>query len=308
LTFELNDVKELLLKLKKENKYIMEMRQVFSNCLAELMEKDENIVIIDADLGKANGTMPLRKRFPERAFDVGIAEQNMACVAAGLASYGFKPFISSFTPFATRRIADQISVSICYAGMPVKIIGTDPGITATINGGTHMSVEDLGILRSIPNIIIYEPIDEVQLAKSMPIVAECDKPMYIRLHRKDRPVIFDEKSYEFSLGKADVLREGKDVTIVAMGIMVEEALKTDLDADIIAVHTLKPIDRDTILNSVKKTGRIVTMENHNVIGGLYSAVSEIVAEVKPIGIQDRFGQVGSLDDLKKEYGMLFSEI
>jgi transketolase len=275
--------------------------------MAELMEKDKNIVIIDADLGKANGTMPLRKKFPDRAFDVGVAEQNMACVAAGLASYGFKPFISSFTPFATRRIADQIAVSICYAGMPVKIIGTDPGITATINGGTHMSVEDLGIIRSIPNIIIYEPIDEVQLQKSMPIIADLDKPMYIRLHRKDRPVIFDE-DYEFSLFKADVLREGKDVTIVAMGIMVEEALKTDLDADIIAVHTLKPLDKETILKSAEKTGRVVTMENHNVIGGLYSAVSEILGGVKPIGIQDRFGQVGSIDDLKKEYGMLFSNI
>jgi transketolase len=141
----------------------------------------------------------------------------------------------------------------------------------------------------------------------MPIVAACDKPMYIRLHRKERPVIFGE-DYEFSMSKADVLREGKDVTIVAMGIMVEEALKTDLDADIIAVHTLKPLDRETILKSAKKTGRVVTMENHNVIGGLYSAVSEILSDVKPIGIQDRFGQVGTLDELKREYGMVFGAI
>lgn len=166
-----------------------EMRAVLADQLLEMMHHDPDIVVLDADLAKANGTLKLRDTYPERAFDVGIAEQNMASIAAGLSSYGFVPFIGSFTPFATRRICDQIAISICYAKQNVKIIGSDPGITAELNGGTHMSVEDIGVLRSIPGILIFEPVDAVQLAQALPQIVEYPGPVYIRLFRKETPQI-----------------------------------------------------------------------------------------------------------------------
>ena len=183
----------------------MQMRAIYAQELGALMERDGKIVLLDADLGKASGTLGLRERFPDRIFDCGVAEQNMASIAAGLASYGFKPWIESFTPFATRRICDQIAISICYAGMNVKIVGTDPGITAELNGGTHMSVEDVGVLRSIPGMVIFEPVDETQLRAAMPVLNAYDKCLYLRLFRKELPDIFPA-DYRFDLFKADVLR------------------------------------------------------------------------------------------------------
>lgn len=162
----------------------MMMREVVCNSLIEMMKTDDRIVVIDADLAKADGTMPVRKAFPERGLDAGIAEQNMASMAAGLSAYGMKPYITTFTPFATRRICDQIAISMAYAKQNVKIIGTDPGISAELNGGTHMSVEDVGVLRSIPDVVIFEPVDEVQLAKAMPIIDAYEGVVYVRLFRK----------------------------------------------------------------------------------------------------------------------------
>ena len=252
-----------------ENK---EMRQVLYTFLNEEMAKNDKIVVLDADLGKANGTYNLRQTYPDRAIDVGVAEQNMASIAAGMASYGYIPFISSFTPFATRRICDQITISICYANQNVKIIGTDPGISAEYNGGTHMSLEDIGVLRSIPNLVIYEPVDATQLYKSLPKILEYKGPVYIRLFRKVAEPVFDD-SYEFDLFKADVVRKGYDATIVATGIMVQEALKASailekegINVEIINVHTIKPLDEETILNSLRKTKACVVCENHNLIG------------------------------------------
>ncbi len=297
----------------------VEMRQVLGNVLEELMDKDERIVVIDADLAKANGTLNLRKKFPERAFDIGIAEQNMASVAAGMAAYGFIPFICSFTPFTTRRICDQIAISIAYAKRNVKIIGTDPGITAELNGGTHMSMEDIGVIRSIPNMVIFEPVDAVQLAKAMPKIVEYDGVVYIRTLRKSSPIIFSD-DYEFDLFKADTIREGKDVTLFAAGIMVKEALEAadilkaeGIEAEIINIHTIKPIDREAVITSAKKTGAVVTCENHNVMGGLKSAVAEVLIEecpvpLKAIGVQDHFGEVAKLDYLKKKYHMTANDI
>lgn len=297
----------------------MEMRQVLAEVLDQLMAKNDKIVVIDADLGKANGTMPLRAKYPERAFDVGIAEQNMAAVGAGMAAYGFIPFINSFTPFSTRRICDQITISIVYAKRNVKIIGSDPGIAAELNGGTHMSMEDIGVIRSIPNIVIFEPVDAVQLAKSLPVIVDYDGPVYIRMFRKATPIIFKD-DYEFDLFKADMLREGKDVTLFASGIMVEESLKAadmlkaeGIDAEVINIHTIKPIDKEAVLKSAKKTGAVVTCENHNVIGGLKSAVAEVLVEeypvpIKAIGVQDHFGEVAKMDYLKKKYHMTAEDI
>lgn len=297
----------------------MEMRKVLCDTLDSIMSKDERIIVIDADLAKANGTITLRDKYPDRAFDVGIAEQNMVSVAAGLASYGYIPFVGSFTPFASRRVCDQIAISCAYAGQSVKIIGSDPGITAELNGGTHMSMEDIGVLRSIPNMLIFEPVDNVQLEQAIPQIIDYKGPVYIRMFRKIAPAIFDE-SYKFDMLKADVIKEGKDVTIIASGIMVSETVETKeklkelgIDAEIISVHTIKPIDEKTIVESAKKTGAVVTCENHNIIGGLRSAVAEVLGEnnpvpIKSIGVKDHFGEVAKTDYLKQKYNMTKEDI
>ena len=227
----------------------MQMREGYAEALGELMERDARVVLLDADLGKASGTLGLRKRFPDRIFDCGVAEQNMASIAAGLASYGFKPWIESFTPFASRRICDQIAISICYAGMNVKIMGSDPGITAELNGGTHMSMEDIGVLRSIPGIVIFEPVDAVQLRAAMPVLDAYEGPVYLRLARGEQPAIFPE-DYQFDLFRADVLREGSDLSIFVSGIQTRDCLDAAEDladcgisCEVVNVHTIKPIDR-----------------------------------------------------------------
>ena len=298
---------------------MVEMRQVFTDALEELMVSDERICVVDADLARANGTLRLRERFPERALDVGVAEANMASVAAGLASYGFVPFIATFSPFATRRMCDQLALSIAYAKNNVKVVGTDPGITAELNGGTHMAFEDLAITRAIPGMIIVEPVDNTQLRQVVRAAADHVGPMYIRLARRVQPDVFDE-SYRFSLFTADTLREGADVTILATGIMAAKAMaaaellsKKGCDPEVINVHTLKPLDNETILRSIAKTKKVLTLENHSVIGGLYSAVCELTAQEYPvkinrIGVEDICGQVGKLDELAEIYGLTVDAI
>jgi transketolase len=296
-----------------ENK---EMRAVMVDCLEQKMTEDERYITIDADLARANGTLPLREKFPDRALNVGIAESNMACVAAGLASYGFKPFIFSFCAFATRRIADQVAISIAYAQQDVKIVGTDPGISAELNGGTHMSVEDVGVMRSIPSMVIFEPVDGDQLAKAMPQIFAHEGPVYIRLFRKAAPkTFFAGDDYKFDLFKADVLKEGTDVTLFASGVEVKEAMeaaeilaKEGVSAEVINVHTIKPVDKETIVASVKKTGCAVSCENHSVMGGLGSAIAECLTKECPvpmemIGIQDRFSEVGRMPYLLDAFKM-----
>lgn len=299
-----------------ENK---EMRQVFGSIIEEMMGKDERIVVIDADLAKANGTMKLRDKFPERAFDVGIAEANATSIAAGMAAYGFVPFVTTFTPFATRRICDQIAISITYAKRNVKIVGTDPGISAELNGATHMSMEDIGVLRSIPDMVIFEPVDNIQLAQALPQIVDYEGVVYIRMYRKSTPAVFGD-DYKFDLFKADIVRVGKDVTLFASGIMVTESIKAvdmlkaeGIEAELINIHTIKPIDREAVIKSARKTGAVVTCENHNIIGGLKSAVAEVLIEecpvpLKAIGIQDHFGEVGKVDFLKKKYHMTSEDI
>ncbi|MBQ3725308.1 MAG: transketolase family protein [Oscillospiraceae bacterium] len=291
----------------------MEMRAVYAQCLGELMEKDEKICLLDADLSKASGTRGLYDRFPDRTFNCGIAEQNMASVAAGLASYGFKPWIESFAPFATRRICDQITLSIAYAGRNVKIVGTDPGITAELNGGTHMSFEDISVLRAIPGMVIFEPVDEVQLRSAMPVLSEYQGCLYLRLARKEMPRVFDD-DYHFDLFRADTLREGADVTVFTSGYptadvvaVAEELSREGLSCQVVNVHTIKPIDRETVVAAARKTGVVVTVENHNIIGGLHSAVLEALAHeripVYAVGVEDRFGEVGKLPYLRQAMGL-----
>lgn len=284
------------------------------------MAKDDRIVVIDADLAKASGTHAIREKFPERALDVGIAEANMASVAAGLSSYGFVPFITSFAPFTTRRNCDQLMLSVAYARQNVKIVGTDPGITAELNGGTHMGNEDIAVIRAIPDMVIVEPVDEFQLKQALPQALKHYGPVYIRLFRKAIDPVFTAPDYKFDLFKADVYKEGKDVSIFASGIMMQESvaalelLKADgIDAELINIHTIKPIDRETVIKSVRKTGCAVTAENHSVIGGLKSAVSEVLSEeypvpVRSVGVLDRFGEVGKLKDLKPAFKMTAEDI
>ncbi|MDA8125055.1 MAG: transketolase family protein [Deltaproteobacteria bacterium] len=296
-----------------------EMRAVFGQGLEQLMAADDRIVLVDADLGRANGTLGIKEKFPDRAFNVGVAEQNMASIAAGLASYGFIPFINSFAAFASRRICDQITISIAYAKRNVKIVGTDPGIAAELNGCTHMAMEDIGVLRSIPGLVIFEPTDARQIAKALPAIAAYDGPVYIRLFRKVAPQVFGE-DYVFSLFEADFLREGSDITLFATGFMVAAALKAaeqlaeqGISAEVINPHTIKPLDAETVLTSVRKTGAAVTCENHNIIGGLRSAVAEVVTESCPVpllsvGVPDHFGKVSKLAYLQENLKMMPGDI
>ncbi len=296
----------------------MEMRAAYAQCLAQLMENDKRVCVLDADLSKASGTRALYERFPEQMFDCGVAEQNMASIAAGLASYGFKPYIESFTPFATRRICDQIAISIAYAKSNVKIVGTDPGISAELNGGTHMSMEDIGVLRSIPGIVIFEPVDETQLRAAIPVINAYDGAVYIRLFRKELPQVFGE-GYSFDLFKIDTLRTGHDLTIFVSGFLTADTLTAadrlnteGISCHVVNVHTIKPIDREGVIAAAKKTGAVLTVENHNVIGGLHSAVLEALAQEKlpvcAVGVQDRFGEVGKLPYLREALGLTADNI
>lgn len=297
----------------------MEMRQVYGETLVKMGMENENILVLDADLMRSNGTMVFKEKFPERTFDIGVAEQNMVCIAAGLSAYGYIPFAATFAPFATRRAADQVMLSVAYAKQNVKIVGTDPGITAELNGGTHMCFEDVGIMRTIPEMTIFEPVDATQLAKALPQIAGHYGPVYIRLSRKQAEKIFDD-SYRFQLGKADILVEGKAAVIFATGIMVKNALEAaktlkqeGISVKVINIHTIKPLDIDTVVKAAAETGAVVTAENHNILNGLGSAVAEALIENCPvpmtrIGIKDQFGEVGMFNYLEKRFGLTAMDI
>ena len=297
----------------------MEMRKILCSELSKVMSNDDKVVVINADLAKAAGLSSLVREFPNRCFNVGIAEQNMASVASGLSSYGFNPFIFTFTPFASRRMCDQVAVSICYSKQTVKIFGLDPGIVAENNGGTHMSFEDVGIYRSMPSMSIFEPCDEIQLMKSFSYIVNFKGPLYVRLFRKETPKVLDE-NYEFKPGFDDVLKEGTDVSIFCSGITVYESLKSyetlkskGISSEVVNVHTVKPIDKESVLKSIRKTKCAVVAENHNKYGGLFSSLCEISSEYFPIPIRsvsvnDEFGQVGNLNFLKEYYHLSSEDI
>lgn len=296
----------------------MQMREVYAECLGKLMEQDPKTVLLDADLGKASGTLGLRRRFPLQIFDCGVAEQNMASIAAGMASCGYRPWIETFAPFATRRICDQIAISICYAQQNVKVVGTDPGIAAELNGATHMTMEDIGVVRSIPGIVIFEPVDEIQLREAMPALQAYEGCIYMRMARGQQPEVFSE-DYRFDLFKADLLREGADLSIFVTGIptkdcldAAEELADQGISCEVINVHTIKPVDRETVLASARKTGAVLTVENHNLVGGLHAAILETLAReripVFAVGVEDRFGEVGKLPYLKPALGLTKAHI
>ncbi len=297
---------------KENNQESVEMRKVYCKALQECARENEKVVMLDSDLMAAMGTKPFQTEFPERTVDVGVQEANMIGVAAGLSVRGFIPFAHTFGVFATRRVCDQIFMSCAYAKQNVKVIGSDPGVTAALNGGTHMPFEDLGIMRGIPEMTVIEPADSTVIDNIVKQVADIYGMHYIRLVRK-----FVRKVYEvgssFEIGKAIKIREGTDATIIACGICVAEAIDAakiletkGISVRVLDMFTIKPIDKESIIKAAKETGAIVTAENHNIINGLGSAVAEVLCENTPvsmerIGVQDIFGEVGSLEYLKERF-------
>jgi transketolase len=302
------------------NLHEKELREVYTDTIIELMTENSNVVCLEADLGKSSGTVPrVWDAFPDRFFDVGVAEANMIGISAGLANEGMVPFCSSFTPFATRRAYDQITISIAYAENPVKIVGTAPGVTTAKNGATHMCFQDLAIMRAMPNMRVYCPADAYELRSMLRYMAASKKPEYMQLIREVMSPLFNQ-SYEFDPLKASVLTVGSDVTLVTTGLTTQialEAVKASNQEGVQVEHihysSVKPFDVDTLLESVKKTGAVVTAENQNVIGGLGGAVCEVLAEnypvkVKRLGAQDRFGEVGDVEYLTETLGIAVQDI
>ena len=294
-------------------------RESYGNALAALGEKHD-IVVLDADLSKSTKTDTFKKAYPDRFINMGIAEQNMMSTAAGLASCGKVVFASSFAMFAAGRAFEQIRNSICYPNLNVKIGATHAGISVGEDGATHQCLEDIGIMRTIPNMVVINPADDVEARAAVEAAILHDGPVYLRFGRLAVPVLYDESEYKFELGKGVLLRDGTDVTIVATGLMVETALcareelaKEGINARVVNIHTIKPIDREILIKAAKETGAIVTCEEHNVIGGLGSAVAEVICEEAPVpmervGVNDEFGKSGVPADLFKDYGLTSEDI
>ena len=290
------------------------MRDAYCKALMDMASENDNIVALDADLVSSSGMKPFFKAYPDRAINVGVAEANMIGISAGLSVVGKIPFAHSFGCFATRKTCDQVMISAAYAKLNVKILGSDPGVTASYNGGTHMPFEDMGVMRSIPEITLIELTDPVMVSDVVRQVADIYGVHYLRMARKNVTAIYEEGS-AFEIGKGNVLRDGRDVTIISSGIMVAEALKAAellenerIFARVVDMFTWKPVDMGLVEQCARETRAIVTAENHNIFGGLGSAVSEAVVKTYPVpvemvGIKDRFGQVGTEDFLKGEYGL-----
>jgi len=293
-------------------------REAYGEALAQLGEEIKDIVVLDADLSGSTKTSVFAKKFPERFFNVGIAEQNLMGTAAGFATCGKIPFASTFAIFAAGRGFEQIRNSICYPKLNVKIGASHAGITVGEDGATHQSVEDIALMRALPNMTVICPADGAETKKAVRAAALHEGPVYIRLGRMAVETIFDDDC-EFEIGKGKVLREGTDVAIIATGIMVGESLKAadmlakdGISAMVINMHTIKPIDEDLILKAAK-CGAIVTAEEHSIIGGLGGAVAEVLAEKMPtpmrrIGIRDKFGQSGKPNELLKLYNLTADDI
>lgn len=297
-----------------------EMRAVYCDTLIDLAKENPAIMVIEADLMRASGTTRFKDMFPERSVDVGVAEANMVGISAGLSADGKIPFAATFGCFASRRVFDQFFISANYAGLNVKLVGTDPGISAGFNGGTHMPFEDIGMMKLIPGLTILEPSDEVSLEALVRACAAHQGCTYMRLHRKPVKQIY-ERGEKFELGKGKVLVDGNDVTIIALGaILVPEALRAasilkeaGISAAVIDMHTVKPLDEELVLAYAKKTGCIVTAEDHQVSGGLGSSVANYLSLVHPtriamVGVQDEFGQVATPQWLQQYYKMTAEEI
>lgn len=290
-------------------------RESYGNALAELGDKYEDLYVLDADLAAATKTGIFKKKYPDRFFDCGIAEANMMGVAAGLAATGKIPFASTFAMFAAGRAFEIVRNSIGYPHLNVKIGATHAGISVGEDGATHQCNEDIALMRTIPGMVIINPADDVEAKAAVEAAIEHVGPVYMRFGRLAVPVFNDKETYKFELGKGIELRQGNDIAIVATGLMVNEALiaadvlkEQGINARVINIHTIKPIDREIITKAAAETGTIVTVEEHSIIGGLGSAVAEVVSEacpcrVKRIGVNDEFGHSGPAVDLLKEFGL-----
>ena len=290
-------------------------RESYGNALAELGAEHKEVVVLDADLAAATKTGVFKKAFPERFIDCGIAESNMMGVAAGLATTGLVPFASSFAMFAAGRAFEQVRNSIGYPHLNVKIGATHAGISVGEDGATHQCNEDIALMRTIPGMVVISPADDVEAKAAVKAAYEHQGPVYLRFGRLAVPVINDRPDYKFELGKGVVLREGKDLTIIATGLPVSNCLEAaeklaadGIDAKVINIHTIKPLDEELVVAAAKETGKVVTVEEHSVIGGLGSAVCDVLAEKAPtkvlkIGINDTFGESGPAVELIKKYGL-----
>ena len=290
-------------------------RDSYGNALVELGKEHENLVVLDADLAADTKTGVFKKVFPERHIDCGIAECNMMGVAAGLATTGKVPFASSFAMFAAGRAFEQIRNSIGYPKLNVKIGATHAGISVGEDGATHQCNEDIALMRTIPGMVVINPSDDVEARAAVKAAYEHEGPVYLRFGRLAVPVINDREDYKFELGKGVVLREGKDITLIATGLPVAETLEAaeklaadGIDAKVINIHTIKPLDEELIVEAAKETGKVVTIEEHSVIGGLGSAVCDVLSEKAPtkvlkIGINDTYGESGPAVELVKKYGL-----
>lgn len=288
-------------------------RDSYGNALVELGQEHENLIVLDADLAAATKTGTFRKAFPERHWDIGIAESNMTGIAAGLSTCGKVPFISSFAMFAAGRAYEQVRNSIGYPKLNVKIGATHAGISVGEDGASHQCLEDIALMREIPGMVVINPSDDVEAKAAVKAAYEHEGPVYLRFGRLAVPVINDTPDYKFEIGKGVVLKEGKDVTIFATGLEVNEAIEAEkllaadgIDAEIINIHTIKPLDRELVIASAKKTGKVVTVEEHSIIGGLGSAVAEVLCEEAPtkmlrIGVNDTFGESGPALELLHKY-------
>ncbi|WP_300382222.1 transketolase family protein [Clostridium sp.] len=295
-------------------------REAYGKALASLAATNENIVVLDADLSKSTKTADFKAVCEERFINMGIAEGNMMSVAAGLSTCGKIPYVSTFAMFAAGRAFEQIRNSICYPKLNVKVCATHAGLTVGEDGASHQAIEDLALMRSIPNMTVICPSDAVETDAAIKAIAEYDGPCYVRLGRAGVNVINDNEKYEFKIGKGVTLSEGNDVTIVATGIMVDVALEAKdllaaegINARIINIHTLKPIDTELLEKAAKETKAIVTVEEHNIIGGLGSAVSETICETYPVpvikvGVRDVFGESGLPNQLLEKYGLTANKV
>ncbi len=288
-------------------------RQSYGEALVELGKEHDDLVVLDADLAEATKTAIFRKEFPERHIDCGIQESDMVGIAAGLASCGKVPFCSSFAMFAAGRAYEQVRNSVGYPHLNVKIGATHAGISVGEDGATHQCLEDLALMRVIPGMVVINPADDVEAKSAVKAAYEYEGPVYLRFGRLAVPVINDRPDYKFEIGKGYVVKEGTDVTIIATGLEVSAAIdaaellaKDGISAEIVNIHTIKPIDKELVIKEAEKTGKVVTVEEHSVIGGLGSAVCEVLSEnhplpVKCIGVYDRFGESGPAVELLHKY-------
>ena len=294
-------------------------RQSYGEALAELGKENPNIVVLDADLSTATKTNIFAKEFPERFFDMGIAEQNLVSTAAGMSTCGKIPYVSTFAVFAAGRAYDQIRNSVCYPKLNVKICATHAGITVGEDGATHQMIEDISLMRTLPNMTVISTSDDIQTKWAVKEISKINGPVYLRLARLSTPIIYNENQ-KFEIGKAVQIGEGTDGTVFATGVTVSEAIKAQenlkqkgINIRVVDVHTIKPIDKETIIKCAKETQKLISIEDHNIIGGLGSAISEVLTDEYPcklirLGIKDTFGKSGKAEELIKYFGITADDI